>query len=164
MLVALIYGSFIIVPSITEIILASRLIKENSIIMGACGVIQTFLSIYLSFRLGTVINDFNGITPDKCSKLCGEIWYFSPIDWRGLFSVGYVIITLPHWVVNIFISWVVGSSGMPLYAYLIIYLPLIVFMPAWVVVIAYKKAVHLEDDIKQTYSKLQNDIEPVISS
>lgn len=163
LLSALIYISLIIFPCVTEIILSTQLEKECVFIMlMVCGAIQTIISTIGGFRLGVAwaINVNRTIHIEEKRKYCDDVWCACPTTYRSLFSAGYIIYFLPQWALcNMIIAWVFGSSGMPIYVHILVYLPLMTYVVFLFVGFAFEKAIESEEiTCKTNYSEIKNEI------
>src|SRR4029078_9041062 len=124
---AVLFIFFIIFPSITELILAANLSYENVLIMLiVCGSLQTLFAMYGAIRLGMTIFDtcisYGKEWPDFWGKCqCTEL--------TTLTTGGYIIFTLPQWVlINMSITWHYSiKNSLPLYVHIPVYLPLITY-------------------------------------
>lgn len=133
------YIFLIIFPWVTEIILVSQQTIEHKIItLVVCGSLQTLVSIYGGIIMGITWGKCCGFAHGKKKnshkedELCRETWCGCPTNYKSLFSSGYVIYWLPLWVAtNMIISWAILGAGhaLPLYAHIMTYLPLLVYLP-----------------------------------
>jgi len=144
MLSSFIYIALILFPWIAEIILVKHQTNEHAIItLIVCGVLQTILSLYGGFKMGSswVQNVNAAKTNNKLD--CSDIWCECPFNYKSLLSAGYVIYFLPQWVVtNMIISWVlVQIVSLPVYAHIMVYMPLLAYFPALFVGCAYSYSI-----------------------
>jgi len=162
MLSAFIYVSLIIFPWVAEIILVTQQTLEHKIItLVVCGSLQTLVSIYGGLIMGIIWGKCCGLGHSKKKtktakttedELCREAWCGCPTDYKSLFSAGYVIYWLPEWIAtNLIISWALLGAGhsLPLYAHIMIYMPILVYLPFAFAGCAFEKAMEDESEYTQ---------------
>lgn len=158
MMAAFMFAISIIGPSILEIILATQQSKNyNMLMMTLYGGFQAIIAVYLGLRLGIftikriTIHYSVCIKETEKQKLLDELddsegMCQCPINYNFIFTIAFMAACLPISVLtNIVISLAIGSTGMPVYVNILVYLPLIMFILFYFVGIAYQKAITIEE-------------------
>ena len=149
------YIFMILVPWIAEIIIVSQQSEEHRIItLLVCGVVQTIISIYGGLKMGVswfhCVNT-NTKTIDYVSRyqMHNDIWCGSLVNYKSLFSAGYIIYFLPQWVAtNMIIAWVLlAKISLPLYVHILLYTPLLSYFISLSIGFAYAHAIRNNDYI-----------------
>lgn len=133
---------FIICPFIIESIVLSEQnsLSDKQLTLLICSSIQTLISMWGGYKLGILARRLNSY--DEFTE-CNKFWCTSITNIGSLLSGGYVIYSLPSWIVtNMIASWVISSKNVfPWYVHLMIYMPLIVYVPFFGVGYATHKAI-----------------------
>jgi hypothetical protein len=145
------YIGLILFPWISEIIVVTQISVEHQVIVVlVCGVVQTLIAIYGSIRCGMIVYHCCAKDCDDdyhCSangrQLVKSFWCGRCTDLSGISSGGYVVYSLPQWVItNAIISWVLATNHpLPVYVHLMVYMPVIAYIVGLFVGYAIKKEV-----------------------
>lgn len=147
--IAFLFAFLILCPSIIEIVVVTQLPKDlKYIVVLACGCFTTLIAIIGGFKLGSSIPE---CYKNKCNDCCCgknncKFWCGTTKDvpdYSSILSPGYIIYSLPQWVVtNMITSWALLGDGIILHFYvnLMIYMPLLMYPIFIFVGWAYEKA------------------------
>ena len=156
---AFICVSLMLFPWIIEIFVVTHQPFDYKIItMVICGAIQTLLAFYGGIAMGYTkafwhlcngksFKNLDDPELEEQERMCCPV----ASKYETLYTPGYILCILPQWVLtNCIISWVLidtrDGPSLPLYVYIMVYLPLVTYIVCFVCGSAIRTAKNTSDE------------------